>query len=206
VGDQATFEKLLSGAVFLIPLAVFLTLVVLLVRRARHPGRGRSTSMPQDDGGPLQVLSRPDARRAEPEASASPASAAASTVDETLSVDQIGKRIDAAVAAGDRMALAGLYLALARGHRREGNAAASMSALRSAAGYGALHGPRVVHAAARLELAEVAYEAGDLTSACEQWQLARTAFLDDGATAEHAAVEKRMRDNGCPTDWVLTDF
>jgi len=22
----------------------------------------------------------------------------------------------------------------------------------------------------------------------------------------HASIEKRMRANGCPTDWVLTDF
>ena len=47
---------------------------------------------------------------------------------------------------------------------------------------------------------------GDLTSACEQWQIARTAYLESGDTDQHARIEKRMRDNGCPTDWVLTDF
>jgi len=57
-----------------------------------------------------------------------------------------------------------------------------------------------------LELAEAAYLAGDLTTACEQWQLARTAYLEDGQMERHASIEKRMRANGCPTDWVLTDF
>ena len=81
-----------------------------------------------------------------------------------------------------------------------------MEALRAAAGCGALHGPRSAHAEARLQLGEAAYATGDLASACEQWQLARTAFLADGQKEQHARVEKRMRDNGCPTDWVLTDF
>ncbi len=216
VGDQATFERLLSVVVFAIPLAVFVMLLVLLVRRARQPGRGRRTSMPQSDANPLGVLSRPPSLHdvgAEPEASPAPSAAdagaptpTAKAVGEIFSVDEIRKRIDTAVADGDRLALSALYLALSRGHQAKGDGAARMQALRSAAGYGALHGPRTAHAAARLELAEVAYDAGDLTSACEQWQLARSAFLEEGATAEHAAVEKRMRDNGCPTDWVLTDF
>jgi hypothetical protein len=81
-----------------------------------------------------------------------------------------------------------------------------MTALRSAAGYASLHGPLGCHAAARLQLAEAAYSAGDLTSACEQWQMARGAFLEDGQMDEHARIDRRMRDNGCPTDWVLTDF
>ncbi len=189
---------------------MFITLVILLARRARRRGKDSGTTMSATDGGAVHILSRPDALDGEPEASPPPSAvqigAEAGTVDETLTVDEIGKRIDRAVAAGDRLALSGLYLALARAHHRGGDGAARMQALRSAAGYGALHGPRAAHAAARLELAEVAYDAGDLTSACEQWQLARSAFLEDGATAEHAAVDKRMRDNGCPTDWVLTDF
>jgi hypothetical protein len=81
-----------------------------------------------------------------------------------------------------------------------------MSALRSAAGYGSLHGPPSAHGAARLALGEAAHLAGDLTSACEQWQMARTAFLEGGDTEQHDRIEKRMRENGCPTDWVLTDF
>jgi hypothetical protein len=57
-----------------------------------------------------------------------------------------------------------------------------------------------------MQLAEAAYISGDLTSACEHWHLARGAYLASGQIEEHARVEKRMRDNGCPTDWVLTDF
>jgi hypothetical protein len=36
--------------------------------------------------------------------------------------------------------------------------------------------------------------------------MARMAFLKDGQSERHASIEKRMRDNGCPTDWVLTGF
>ena len=91
-------------------------------------------------------------------------------------------------------------------HAEDGNEAARMTALRSAAGLAAQHGPRAAHADARLQLAEVAYLSGDLTSACEHWQIARTTLLDDGQKEASSKIDQRMRDTGCPTDWVLTDF
>ena len=115
-------------------------------------------------------------------------------------------QINDATASSSKTALAPLYLELARLHRAAGNETASLAALRSAAGLSAQHGPRAAHAEARLELAEAAFKSGDLTGACEQWQMARTALHEDGQKDAHARVEKRMRDNGCPTDWVLTDF
>lgn len=63
-----------------------------------------------------------------------------------------------------------------------------------------------VHAAARLELAERARLAGDLTTACEHWQIARGLFFDMNDRDLHKTAEGLMLRHGCPTDWVLTDF
>jgi hypothetical protein len=62
------------------------------------------------------------------------------------------------------------------------------------------------HAAARLELGELARQDGDLITACEHWQIARGLFHDLKNSARVKSTEGRMRDHGCPTDWVLTDF
>ena len=119
---------------------------------------------------------------------------------------KLASRLATAQRGSDKALLAPLFLEIARAHRDGGRHAEFLAALRSAAGLGAQHGPASAHAEARLELAEVAFKAGDLTSACEQWQLARSAYNDSGQTEAHALIEQRMRDHGCPTDWVLTDF
>lgn len=106
----------------------------------------------------------------------------------------------------DSARFAAIYLDMADAHLELGDVAARMQALRSAAGIAAQHGPRADHARARLALAEAAFEAHDLTGACEQWQMARSALFEDGQKAAYDRVDRRMRDNGCPTDWVLTDF
>lgn len=120
--------------------------------------------------------------------------------------ESVEAQIAAAMSAEQKTALAPLFLQLAVAHRAAGDANACLIALRSAAGYGALHGPVGAHAIARMELGEIALTAGDPIGACEQWQIARLAFHDDGQKDAFNRVDKRMRDNGCPTDWVLTDF
>ena len=179
MSEQTIFETLLRSVNFAIPIAILATLAILALRgwRLRRAARNRDTIIHMH----ATIASEDDAAT-------------------------IARRIAAAQASDDKTRLADLYLALARAHEQTGDDEARMAALRSAAGCGALHGPHGSHAAARLQLAEAAYASGDLTSACEQWHLARTAFLADGQTDEHARVDKRMRDNGCPTDWVLTDF
>jgi len=189
VSDQATLEALLRGAILAVPVAVLFALLVLLAHRARVRRDRSATAVQSPAAGLLAKPPRePTAREI------------------AIQMGEISKRIDGELARGNKGALAALYLDLAYGYQKLGDEKSRMSALRSAAGYGSLHGPRAAHAAARLELAEVAYLSGDLTSACEQWQLARTAYLEDGEKELYARVEKRMRDNGCPTDWVLTDF
>ncbi len=127
-------------------------------------------------------------------------------MDDETAIDHLAQQITSLAALGQKNTLAPLYLQLASAHQLRGNTEGQLSALRAAAGLAAQHGPRSAHAEARVQLAEAAYLAGDLTSACEHWQLARGAFQDDGQKDAHAKIEKRMRDHGCPTDWVLTDF
>ncbi len=62
------------------------------------------------------------------------------------------------------------------------------------------------HAAARLELGDMMEAEGDLTSACEHWQIARQIFWNKSAKSELADVDRRMNANGCPTDWFLNEF
>ncbi len=197
MGDRATFETLLSAAVFVIAIAVLITLLALLLRR--KPKR------------PAEISSQPAPASPSPSPSPSPLAAGldvatAEPQPPVEDVETLNRKIEQALARGDKTALSGLYYDLAAGYERAGDTNARMVALRSAAGYGALHGPDTAHAAARVALAEAAQRAGDLTTACEQWQMAKTAYLKAGETGHHDSVEKRMRENGCPTDWVLTDF
>ena len=64
----------------------------------------------------------------------------------------------------------------------------------------------VIHAEARIELAGIAMEDGDLTSACEHWQMAKTMFHETGRRADQDRIADLMRRHRCPTDWVLTNF
>ncbi len=174
---QRIIETLPGEAIFAIPLAVLLTLVLLLLRRmAIKRAKGRRDTV---------------------------AHAYAMPVDD---VGAIATRIEAAKAGNNNVAVADLYLAQALAYQKLGDEKARMTALTAAAGYAALHGPESTHAIARMHLADAARSTGDLTSACEHWHLAREAFQASGHSEEHARVEKLMRENGCPTDWVLTEF
>ncbi|MBY0559478.1 hypothetical protein [Hyphomicrobium sp.] len=200
MGDKATLETLLSAAVFLIPIAVLFTLIFLLLSRRRRPGAQSSAALPREPSNEQPQAEPLHALSLEPKPQTPPQPAPVESVETIL------EKIETALARDEKTALSGLYYELAAAHARRGNVEARMAALRSAAGYGALHGPPGAHAAARLALGEAAHSAGDLTTACEQWQMARTAYLQAGEAEHHARIEKRMRENGCPTDWVLTDF
>ncbi len=167
-----------------LPIAVLLTLLSIVWVRRKAAGRA-----------PLPGIVVPEAHDTAPK----PSPRMATVANLTLQFDQQEKLQERAPSALG-------YLELARQHRQAGDERACHEALRSAAGVAARFGPPSVHAAARLELADAAYAAGDLIGACEQWQMARTALHEDGQKDAYARIEKRMRDNGCPTDWVLTDF
>jgi tetratricopeptide (TPR) repeat protein len=210
MGDKVTFDTPLGVVVLLIPVAVILTLVVLLWRRRRKQS-GTSSSPRDASSGTFHAIAQPLTDTEKPAAQViqqvpQEVLQDAHQDDAPAKPEAILAVIENAIADGETTTLSGLYFKLAAAYGAEGDLRARMEALRSAAGNGALYGPHAAHAAARLALGEAAQAAGDLTSACEQWQLARTAFLEGGDTDQHARVEKQMRENGCPTDWVLTDF
>ena len=55
----------------------------------------------------------------------------------------------------------------------------------------------------RYHLAIVNKQMGDLTLACEHWQIARELYQIVRDKQKVAEIEEYMRESGCPTDWVL---
>lgn len=189
--EFADREQIVQALLLVLPVAVLATLVMLLVKSAK---KGKKSKRPavSDGAAAAQLIAMP----AEPQP-------AAPAVDPHAALNL---KLRAAESDGDNAVLAPIYLELAHAHRAAGRDTDAMRALRSAAGIASKFGPRAAHAEARLELAEMAFNAGDLTSACEHWQMAKTALFDDGQRDAQARIERRMKDQGCPTDWVLTDF
>lgn len=105
-----------------------------------------------------------------------------------------------------RAAQAHGFLTEALSLRETGNDDAAAERLREAIMLAASIRNDRLHARARLELGDIAESQGDLTTACEHWQLARSLFEGERRNGDAGACETRMARNGCPTDWVLTDF
>jgi tetratricopeptide (TPR) repeat protein len=111
-----------------------------------------------------------------------------------------------AEAGGETAGLPDLYLSLAQCRIEAGETADAEELLRKCIRGAASAELKETHARARLMLGDLAHESGDLTTACEHWQIARALFHELKQTRDHELVESRMLCNGCPTDWVLTDF
>ena len=107
---------------------------------------------------------------------------------------------------GNDIELAELYLRKARDAVSAGDVSGATGLLRQSIGYAQQAGDASIHADARLDLADIAREAGDLTTACEHWQIARKLFIDMSRKDRLAEADALMLRHGCPTDWVLTDF
>ncbi len=200
MSDVLQSEALLRVIILVVPVFVLLVLLSVLIARKR----ARRQRL-------LSAYTKPaDEDRVSIQETATPMNSMTQhTSARSLARDEIAaieSQIAAAAASGKHHVMASMYLNLAAQNRALGLDKEAQSALRSAAGIGSQHGPEAAHAAARIALAEAAFDHGDLTAACEQWQLARMAFQRDGKTVEADGVDKRMRANGCPTDWVLTDF
>jgi hypothetical protein len=114
--------------------------------------------------------------------------------------------VSEAETAGQRDRLPGLYLSLAQCRLEEGDSAQAEDLLRKCILGAASARHKATHAKARLMLGDLAHAAGDATTACEHWQIARALFHELKQAADHEKAEQRMLRNGCPTDWVLTDF
>jgi len=230
VPNITSLETLLRSLIVSLPLLVLTVLFFLLTSRLRH--RSRDTSTPEQ---PLPAPAQPSTKAAHPSAvtalhpaaqsaaevaeagtlHAAPPANAPGALDLALEpppqtqasiIAAIEAEIARAQEAEATVEIAELFLSLGRAHMADGAEGEALSALRSAAGLAALHKAPKIHAHVRLELAEIAMNNGDPTTACEHWQMARMAFLDAGARIEGDNIDRRMRAQGCPTDWVLTDF
>ncbi len=111
-----------------------------------------------------------------------------------------------AEADGQVKRLPGLYLSLARWRLESEEMSAAEELLRKCILAATTGDQKDWHARGRLALGDIALGKGDPVTACEHWQIARSLFRELDLSQEHDAVEARMRRNGCPTDWVLTDF
>lgn len=111
-----------------------------------------------------------------------------------------------AEAAGEVQRLPELYLSLAQWRSELGETGAAEDLLRKSIRAAANVGLNETHAKARVALGDIAQAKGDPATACEHWQIARGLFHELKHRGEHDAVDARMQRNGCPTDWVLTDF
>jgi len=111
-----------------------------------------------------------------------------------------------AEARGERARLPGLYFLLAECHIEAGKTADAEELLRKCIRGAAEAKLKDTHAKARIVLGDLALQSGDHTTACEHWQIARALFHELKQSSDHEAAESRMLRNGCPTDWVLTDF
>ncbi len=111
-----------------------------------------------------------------------------------------------AVIADDAPARCSDLLAQAQTQSKQGASPAAAALLRESILLAAAHGLSDQQALARLELGELARQDGDLITACEHWQIARGLFQDLKNKPRVKTIETRMREHGCPTDWVLNDF
>jgi hypothetical protein len=188
----------LPGAVILLlPLAILL-IVIARALRTRQPTRqaeimsvihtDRPLSGDENEAAAEAAVPAPDLPKPEAKATDWP------------------QRIEAAEAAKDLASVASHYLSFAREEIAAGQAERAAEHLRSSVRAAAKGKFAAIQAEARLELADLARVAGDLTTACEHWQIARGLFHQLQQAAELGETEKLMQQHGCPTDWVLNDF
>jgi hypothetical protein len=154
----------------------------------------------------IEAEPRPAAARRPTPAQAPTPAAPVRPAPSRESLATLEARISEAERRGDEQALGRLHLEVALREREAGAPDRAAEALRRAIRIAARERQNDVHAAARLELGDLAEQMGDLTTACEHWQLARDLFHGLGRRGEVEAADKRMRTRGCPTDWVLNDF
>lgn len=119
---------------------------------------------------------------------------------------QLRSQVSAAEAAGNDQDLPALHLALARLEIASGSLDDAGEHLRICVRLSVHLKLPIEHAAARLELGDIACQHGDMTTACEHWQIARSLFQDAGRAADRDVATQRMQKNGCPSDWVLNQF
>jgi hypothetical protein len=201
-GQTIEIAGLAAWIALSMPFAVLATTILLAVRRRRVRRESAGETGATGRYGVPVGAPRPAATLPKPVAPQLPALPTYADVDPA----ELGRRLVEAERRNDGQAAALLLLALARRARADGSDAAASEHLRRCIRTATSLGERRVHAAARLELGDIAEEGGDLTTACEHWQIARQLADELGLAEEAATAEARMTSHGCPTDWVLNDF
>ena len=208
-GETTEITGLVGWIALAMPLAMLLTAILLTLRRHR-PARAAPAATgrygaPIDDGAAHRAGPAAGARSAAGAAAPRPA---ADTPPVIVGVEEgeLRRRLARAERRGDREAVAALSIALARCCRSQGELREAGDLLRAAIRASTGLADARLHAQARLELGDIAEGNGDLTTACEHWQMARALLDACGARERAAEAEARMSAHGCPTDWVLNDF
>ncbi len=116
------------------------------------------------------------------------------------------KRIEGLKGDPESSQLAGLYRELAAHYRNRGEYDSASATLRESLGVAMRLNLKEEQARSRLEMGEVMADKGDLVAACEQWQIARELYAETNQKNESVAIDAKMRETGCPTDWVLNEF
>lgn len=197
---------------WIVALAVVLCMLMILVLLARALRRPSARERPADVLGLMPTHDVAGAADQQPgqsafqRNSASAGGVAARRRKQPRQPCVIESAIAKAKRAGKERDVAALYLELAQSEIDLGSSDSASEHLRKSVVIASQNDLKLVHAAARLELGDLAHQDGDLTTACEHWQMARGLFHDLEQGEELASTEARMQRNGCPTDWVLTDF
>lgn len=183
--------------------APFVFLAVVMAGATLSGRRSTATTVPPDIATGRYGAPVPDRRIEKPRATAAKA---ASQPVAAMPVDKLLAAISSAEQARDETRLAALYVAMARQHLSTGRTDDAAGLLRQSIRISSRLGLQGDHAAARLELGDIALSGGDPTTACEHWQIARGLYFEMKHADALEAAEARMQRTGCPTDWVLNDF
>jgi hypothetical protein len=181
-----------AGLVWFLLASSIATIAVFLLLRHRRQRRGAPAAPTPDVAPPAAAERAPERDSA----------ASAHAVPEAEPRGETGKTSET----GDAGELPDRCLSLAQRRIEAGETADAEALLRKSIRGAASADLKETHARARLALGDLAHRSGDLTTACEHWQIARALFHELKKTGDHELVEGRMLRNGCPTDWVLTDF
>jgi hypothetical protein len=193
------FSHLTGLLALSLPLGALLTVMVIALRKIHSRHRGDlAIAASGRYGMPIETA----ARTAEAAAAVAPAV----RPGEPLTGEALAGEIGRAEKAGQEVRLPELYLAQARELIVSGRLPQASQLLTQCVRLSAKLDQRYVQANARLEIGDLSRANGDLTSACEHWQMARSLFHELKKLSEFDTADKRMRQSGCPTDWVLNDF
>jgi tetratricopeptide (TPR) repeat protein len=187
----------------LLPFAALAAAIALALRKPAVRGSGDQAGAPRGRYGAPLSTRQPPAH----EPPSGPATDKKPAVQEGAHApSDLERALKRAEGKGDESELAELHFAYAREKLAAGRVAEAADLLRKSIRVASRIGKKKVHAEARLELAEIARADGDLTTACEHWQIARGLFSELKQARELDKAETLMRQHGCPTDWILNDF